>query len=75
MQEVQKLANVLITSLKDAVSNLNTNEDTNVINHDSGNLSDPVDKTICKYKFHPNILLIKSKLENEMLFFKPISKY
>ena len=25
--------------------------------------SDPVDKIICKYKFHPSILLIQSKLE------------
>ena len=25
--------------------------------------SDPVDKVICKYKFHPSILLIQSKLE------------
>ena len=44
------------------------NENTYIINHDSGNLLDPVDEAICKYKFHPNILLIKSKLEDQKLF-------
>ena len=47
-----------------------------IINHDSSNLSDPVDKAICKYKFHPSILLNKSKLENQKLFsFQSISKF
>ena len=37
---------------------------------------DPVNKAICKYKFHPSIVLIKSKLENQKLFsFQPISKF
>ena len=44
--------------------------------HDSGNLLDSVNKAICKYKFHPSILLIESKLENQnLLFFQPISKF
>ena len=52
------------------------NENTYIINHDSGNLSEPVDKAICKYKFHPSILLIKSKWENQKLFlFQSISKF
>ena len=39
------------------------------------NISDPVDKAIWKYKFHPSILLIKSELENQKLFlFQTISK-
>ena len=47
-----------------------------IIDHNSSNLSDPVDKTICKYKFHLSILLIKSKLENQKLFsLQPISKF
>ena len=47
-----------------------------IINHDSDNLSDPVDTAICKFKFHPSILFIESKLENLTLFsFQPISKY
>ena len=55
---------------------MNLNENTYIINHDSGNLSDPVDKAIFKYKFHPSILLIKSKLENQKIFlFQSISKF
>ena len=48
-------------------------KNTYIINHDSGNISDPVDKAICKYKFHPSVLLIKSKLENQKLF--PFNPY
>ena len=45
-----------------------------IINHDSDNPFDSVDKTICKYKFS-SILLIKIKLENQKPFsFQPISK-
>ena len=55
---------------------MNINENMHIINHDSGNLSDPVDKAICKYKFHSSILLIKSKLENQKSFLlQPISKF
>ena len=61
LQDDQKIASELNTFFKNAVSNLNVNENTYIINHDSGNLSDPVGKAICKYKFHPSILLIKSK--------------
>ena len=76
LQDDQKIADELNTFFKNAVSNLNINENTYIINHDSGNLSDPVDKAICKYKFHPSILLIKSKLESQKLFsFQPISKF
>ena len=42
----------------------------------SNNFSDSVDKVICKHKFHPKILLIKSRLEDQRLFlFQPISKF
>ena len=68
LQDDQKIADELNTFFKNAVSNLNINENTYIINHDSRNLSDPVDKAICKYKFHPSILLTKSKSENEKLF-------
>ena len=66
LQDDQKIADELNTFFKNAVSNLNINENTYIINHNSGNLSDPVDKTICKYKFYPSILLIKIKLENQI---------
>ena len=76
LQDDQKIADELNTFFKNAVSNLNINENTYIINHNSGNLSDPVDKTIRKYKVHQSILLIKSKLENQTLFsFQPISKF
>ena len=76
LQDDQKIADELNTFFKNAVSNLNINENTYIINYNSGNLSDPVDKAICKYKFHPSILLIKSKLENQKLFlFQLISKF
>ena len=36
----------------------------------------PVDKAICKYKFHRSIIFIKSALENQKLFsFQRISKF
>ena len=35
--------------------------------------SDPVDKVICKCKFHPSILLIQSKLE--LFLFLTVSKF
>ena len=35
-----------------------------MIKHNSSYISNPVDKAICKYKFHPSILFIKfGKLE------------
>ena len=55
---------------------MNIIKNTYIINHNSGNLSDQVNKAICKYKFHPGILIIKNKLENQKLFlFQPISKF
>ena len=58
LQDDQKIADELNTFFKNAVSNLNINKNTYIINHNSGNLLDPVDKAICKYKFHLSILLI-----------------
>ena len=38
-------------------------------------MSDPIEKTISKYKFHPSIVLINDKIVNQDKFsFKPISK-
>ena len=55
---------------------MNINESTFVINHDSDNLLEPVDEANCNYKFHPSILLIKSKFEKRKLFLiQPISKF
>ena len=76
LQDNQKIADELNTFCKNEVSNVNINENTYITNHDSGNLSDQVDKAICKCKFHPSNLLIKSKLENQNFFsFQPILKF
>ena len=48
LQDDQKIADELNTFFKNAVSNLNINENTYIRNPDSGNPSDPVDKAICK---------------------------
>ena len=44
LQDDQNIANELNTFFKNAASNLNINENTYVINHDSGNFSDRVDR-------------------------------
>ena len=76
MQDDQKIANELNTFFKNAVSSLKINQNTYIINKKSDNISEIVDKTICKYKFHPGILFIQSKLKNEKLFsFQHISKF
>ena len=73
LQDNQKIADELNTFCKNEVSNVNINENTD---YDSGNLADQVNKAICKCKFHPSNLLIKSKLENRNLFsFQPILKF
>lgn len=72
LQDDQQLADKLNTFFENAVSELSKNENTYIINHYSGSFSFPVDKAIYKYKFHSNILLIRSKLENQIFFlFQP----
>ena len=44
LQDDQNIANELNTFFKNAASNLNINENTYIINHDSGNFSDRVDR-------------------------------
>ena len=51
---------------KEAVSALNVNENSCVINPDSINISDPIEKAISKYKFHPRILLSNDKIVNQV---------
>ena len=68
-EDYQKIAEGLNNFYKKAVSNLKINENTYIINHNTDNNSEPVDKDICKYKFHPNILLIKNKLDNQETVF------
>ena len=68
IQNHQEIANELNTFFKDTVSNLNINENPYVINQVSDDSLDLVEKCINKYKFHPNILLIKNRIKIQNLF-------
>ena len=48
LQDDQEIAGKLNTFFKNAVSNLNINKNTYLINHDPGNLLNPVNKAIHK---------------------------
>ena len=75
LQDDSEVAEELNNFFKEAVSILNVNENSCIINPDSINISDPIEKAITKYKFHPSILLINNKIVNQDKFsFKPISK-
>ena len=75
LQDDSEVAEELNNFFKEAVSTLDVNENSYIINPDSINISDLIEKAISKYKFHPSILLINDKIVNEDKFsFKPISK-
>ena len=46
---------------KNAVLTLDINENCYIINHNIPFITDPIEKAIEKYKFHPSILLKKEK--------------
>ena len=53
---------------KEAVSTLDISENYFI------NISDPIEKAVSKYKFHPSILFINDKISSQDKFsFKPIS--
>ena len=75
LQDDSEVAEELNNFFKEAVSTLDVNENSYIINPDSINISDPIEKAISKYKFHPSILLINDKIVNQNKFsFKLISK-
>ena len=53
---------------KNAVSTLNVKENRFITSRSSNDISDPIDKAIDKYKFHPSILLIRKHLKNHDVF-------
>ena len=70
-----EVAEELNNFFKKAVSTLDVNENSYIINSDSINISNPIEKAISKYKFHPSILIINDKIVDQDKFsFKPISK-
>ena len=48
----------ILTRAKNAVFTLNINENSFITNRTSDDFSDPIDKAIDKYKFHPSTFLI-----------------
>ena len=75
LHDDSEVAEELNNFFKEAVSILDVNENSYIINCDSINISDPIEKAMSKYKFHPSILLIKGKVTNQDKFsFNPISK-
>ena len=74
-QDDSEVAEELSNSFKEAVSTLDINENSYIINPDPINISDPIGKAISKYKFYPSILLINDKIvTQDKASFKPISK-
>ena len=74
IQNDDKVAETLNTFFKNAVSTLDINENSCLVNNDSNTILDPVDRAIKKCEIHPSILLIKRKTENEKSFkFEAIS--
>ena len=65
----------LTNFFKEAVLILDVNKNSYIINSDSFNIPDSIEKAIIKYKFHARILLTNDKTINQGTFsFKPISK-
>ena len=75
LQDDDLIAKKLNKCFKNVVSTLNIKENRFITNRSSDDISDPIDKAIDKYKFHPSILLIQKHLKNEMFFsFKTVEK-
>ena len=69
------IAKELNEFFKNAVSALNVKENRIITNRSSDVSTEPIDKAIDKYKFHPSILLIQKHVKNEMFFsFKTVEK-
>ena len=75
MQDDDLITKELNKFFKNAVSTLNIKDNRFITNRSSDGITDPIDKAIDKYKFHPSILLIQKHLKNEMFFsFKTVEK-
>ena len=68
MQDDDLIAKELNKFFKNAVSTLNIKENRFITHRSSDGITDPVDKAIGKYKFHPSILLIQKHLKNHDIF-------
>ena len=68
LQDDDLIAKKLNKCFKNVVSTLNIKENRFITNRSSDDISDPIDKAIDKYKFHPSILLIRKHLKNHHAF-------
>ena len=74
LQDDKKIAEELNTFLKNAVSSLDVNESSSIINQNFQNIDDPVDRAIEMYKYHLSIILINNKVDNQNRFsFEPVA--
>ena len=70
LQDDKKIAEELNNFFKNAVSTIDINENSSIINQnfDDPNFDDPVDRAIEIYKYHPSIILINQKIGNQNKF-------
>ena len=74
IQNDDKVAETLNTFFKNAVSTLDINENSYIVNNESSTILDPEERAIQKHEIHLSILLIKNKIGNEKSFkFEAIS--
>ena len=69
LQEDDLIAKELNEFFKNAVSVLNIKENRIITNRSSNFSTEPIDKVINKYKFHPSILLIQKTSKKPRCFF------
>ena len=67
-RRIKYLAEELNTFFKNAVSTLDINENSSIINQIFLNFDDLVDRAIEMYKYHPSIILINQKIGNQINF-------
>ena len=74
LQDDKRIAEEVNTFLKNAVSSLDIKENSSIINQNFQNIDDPVDRAIAMYKYHPSIILINNKVDNQNKFsFEPVA--
>ena len=69
LQEDDQIAKELNKFFKNAVSTSNIKENSFITNRSLDCITDPIDKAIDKYKFHPSILLIRKTSKKSRCFF------
>ena len=75
LQDDNKIAEEMNNFFKNTVSELDMKENSYIINQNVSYITDPIEKAIEKYKFHPSILLIKEKTKcsNASFDFSPVT--